>query len=121
MSILRERIDSRGHRNDGGEENFEGSPKRVSPLGTRVVTLGDAQDGDSDEEKTDAEQEEDAQTLHGGNLDREDQRARDDHEEYVSENVADFVSEKPYVANDATGRLVFAHSLDSGWHTSPPD
>lgn len=105
MSILHERVDGRGDSDDDREEDLEGGPERVGALGARVLALDDAHDGDGDEEEADGEEEEDAQALHGGDADGEDERAGDGHEENVGENVTNFVGEEPDVADD-TGRLL---------------
>ena len=103
MSVPAERVNRRGNGDDDSAENFQRGPQGVAALFARIGALEDAEYRDGDEEEADGEEEEDAQALHGGDADGEDERAGDDHEEDVGEDVGDFVGEEPDVADDAGG------------------
>lgn len=116
------RIDGWRDSNNDTEEDLQRRPESVACLGSRVSAPDDPQDADADEEDSNAEEEQDPESLHRWDLGCNDEREWDDHEKQVGYDIADFIRVNPDTANDAA--WVSACDLrihDGSWHTNHLD
>jgi len=86
---------------DGREEDLERCPESVSCLTSRIATSYDAHNAYADQEETDAEQRENAEAFHGGNLRGHDEGEWNGHKDYVGDDVGNLVGIDPNATNRA--------------------
>lgn len=77
----------------------------MTSLAPRVATSYDAHNAYAYEEESDAEDERDAEALHGSDLGGHDERERNSHEEYVGDDVADLIGVDPDAPDRAVSRV----------------